>query len=323
MISLFKERSAVSVFWLILICFGLHLHSLVNPPEIVVAPSDGFIYYLVNPLKNADTYFSSLVFVLIIFLLALQLNFILNSLRMFSKPSYTPALAFIIFSALIPAFNVINAALFACILLIWILYSACKLYAAKNSKGSIYNFGLLCGLSAILYFPSAPIIVIAFIALAIIRSFHVNEWFVLFFGIITPAYFLTGYLFLTDQFNLIPAPQQLFDVIKLPLQPLLIIISLSTASLATIWGIFWVQSSGTNVLIQVRKSWSVFLVTLVLIIPVVFFMKDAFPAVILLAAIPAACYTGFAFANSRNILPVVFFWVLIGLSVYNNWFAKY
>ncbi|MEP6466280.1 MAG: hypothetical protein ABJB05_08240 [Parafilimonas sp.] len=323
MISLFKEKSPVSVFWLIIVCFGLHLHSLTDPPKIVTSPSDGFIYFLLHPFQNADVYSTSLVYVLIIFLLALQLNFMLSSLRMFPKPSYTPALAFIIFSALIPAFNVINAALLACILVIWILYSACRLYAAPNSKTSIYNFGLLCGLCVILYFPSVPLIIIAFIALAIIRPFHINEWFVLFFGMITPAYFLAGYLFLTDQFNLVPVPQQLFDVIKLPLQPLLIIISLITASLATVWGIFWVQSSATNVLIQVRKGWSVFLVSLLFITPVAFFMKDAFPAVLLLAAIPAACYTGFAFANSRNILPVVFFWVLIGLSIYNNWFAKY
>lgn len=279
MISLFKERSAVSVFWLIVICFGLHLHSLITPPQIVVAPSDGFFYYLINPFKDADTYFSSLVYVLIIFLLALQINFVLSNLRMFPKPSYTPALAFIIFSALIPAFNVINAALFACILLTWILYSACKLYAAHNSKTSIYNFGLLCGLSVILYFPLAPLIIIAFIALAIIRSFHVNEWFVLFFGLITPAYFLTGYLFLTDQFNLVPAPHELFDIIKPPLQPLLVIISLFTASIATVWGIFLVRNLGGNVLIQVRKGWSVFLVTLLLIIPVIFFIKGAFPAI--------------------------------------------
>jgi hypothetical protein len=322
-ISLFKERSAVSVFWLIILCFGLHLYSLVNPPAINVEPTDGFIYYLINPLKNADSYFASLIYVLLIFLLALQLNFILSNLRMFPKPSYTPALAFILFSALLPAFNVINAALFACIFLIWILYSACKLYAAPNVKTSVYNFGLLTGLCVILYFPSAPLILIAFIALAIIRPFHINEWFVLFFGIITPVYFLTAYLFLTDQLHLLPAPQELFAVVKLPLQPLLIIISLIVAVLATVWGIFSVQNSGKNVLIQIRKGWSVFLVLLLLITPVIFFMKDAFPAVFLLAAIPAACYTGFAFANHRNILPVIFFWVLIGLSIYNNWFAKY
>jgi hypothetical protein len=321
-VSFFRDKSAVAVFWLIIICFGLHIYSLVNPPQIITTPADGFFYYLLYPFKNADPYIAALLYVCIIFLLALQLNFVLNVLHMFSKPSYTPALAFILFSALLPAFNVITPALFACNLFIWILYQAGKLYNAPNAKTSIYNLGLLTGLCVILYFPSAPLIIIAIIALAIVRSFRLNEWFVLFFGIITPAYFLTAYLFLTDQFNLLPLPQNIFSLIILPVQPLPVIISLSVAGVATIWGIFSVQNAGSAVLIQVRKSWSVFLVSLVFIIPVVFFITGASPLALLLAAVPAASYTGFAFANSRNIFPVILFWTLVGLDIYNTWFAK-
>lgn len=255
--------------------------------------------------------------------MALQVNFILNYLRMFQKPSYTPALAFLLFSALLPAFNVINAALFATVLYTFILYSACKLYAAPNPKTSIYNFGLLTGLCIVLYYASSPLIFIALIALAIIRPFRTNEWFVLFFGIITPAYFVVAYLFLTDQLHLLPAPQQIFKLIKLPVPPLVTIITLAVAASATLMGIFSVQSSGANVLIQVRKSWSVFLMALILIIPIVFFITGAYPFVLMLAMVPAACFTGFAFANNRNILPVIFFWALMGLAIYNNWFAKY
>jgi hypothetical protein len=52
-------------------------------------------------------------------------------------------------------------------------------------------------------------------------------------------------------------------------------------------------------------------------------VKDAFPAALFLAMIPAASYTGYAFAINRNILPVIFFWLLLGLAIYNNWFANY
>jgi hypothetical protein len=322
-VSLFKERSPVSVFWLIVLCFGLHVYSLVNPPQVTAEPVEGFFYYLLNPLKNADTYLVSLAYVFIIFLTALQLNYILNSLRMFSKPSYTPALAFLLFSALLPSFNVINPALITCNFLIWILYRACKLYAAPNPKTSIYNFGLLTGLCFIFYYPSIPLVLFAIIALIIIRPFRLNEWFVLFFGIITPVYFLVTYLFLNDQLNLISLPQYVFSFMRLPVQPLFIIISLTVSALATLWGILLVQNTGVNVLIQVRKSWSVFLALLMLLIPVFFFVHGAYPAALLLVMVPAACYAGFMFSNSRNILPVVFFWLLVALAVYNNWFAKY
>ncbi len=323
MVSFFRDRSAVAVFWLITICFGLHIHSLLYTPSIITKPDDGFFYYLLQPLQNGDAYFTSMLYVLFIFLLALQLNFMLNMLRMLPKPTYTPALAFILFSALIPSLNIITPALLACNFFIWILYRACKLYAAPKAKTSIYNFGLLNGLCIILYYPSLPLVLIAILALIIMRPFRINEWFVLFFGILTPAYILGGYLFLTGNLKFIPQPQQLFDLIKLPLQSINIIVSLSTAVLIILWSIFSVQNAGGNTLIQVRKSWTVFLAALVLIIPIVFFVNDAFPAAILLALIPAASYTGYAFAIKRNILPVIFFWLLLGLAIYNNWFAKY
>ena len=242
---------------------------------------------------------------------------------MFPRPSFTPALAFVLFSALLPAFNDISSALFACNFVIWILYQACKLYAAPNAKTSIFNLGLLAGLSVVLYYPSLPLVFIVIVALAIIRPFNLNEWFVLFFGIITPAYFLIVYLFLTDKFSLLPLPKEVFDLLKLPLQPSFIITSLVVTALTIIWGLFSVKNSRGKVLIQVRKSWSVFFASLLLFIPVVFFMNGAYPSALLLVAVPAAGYTGFAFASNRNIVPVVFFWVLAGLAVYNNWFAKY
>ena len=323
MISLFKDRSALSIFWLIIICFGLHTNSLLHPPPVEIAPGDGYFYYLLQPLQNAQPYFASLLFILIIFLLALQLNFMMNALRMYPKQTHTAALAFLLFTALLPQFNVLSTALFTCNFFIWIMYSACKLYGAHNPKTSIYNFGLLCGLCILLYYPSLPLIIIALLALAIIRPFKINEWFVLFFGIITPAYFLTGYFFLTGQFNLFPQLQNVFDLIQLRVPPVFEIVTLAVATLIILWGVFSVQNSGSNVLIQVRKGWSVFFATMVLVLPVIFFIKGAYPLVLLLPVIPGSAYTGFAFANSRNILPVIFFWLLIGLAIYNNWFANY
>jgi len=77
-------------------------------------------------------------------------------------------------------------------------------------------------------------------------------------------------------------------------------------------------------LIQVRKSWTLLLIFLIFCIPGAFFIQHAWPTAILLAMVPAACYTGVMFeSTSRHILPVIFFWVLLGLSIYNNWFAKY
>jgi hypothetical protein len=73
----------------------------------------------------------------------------------------------------------------------------------------------------------------------------------------------------------------------------------------------------------VRKSWSVFLIALILLAPALFFIVGAFPMVLYLLMVPAACYTGFAFANNRTILSAIFFWLLLALDIYNLWLAKY
>lgn len=247
----------------------------------------------------------------------------LNALRMYPRQSYTASLAFLLFSALLPEFNVVSTALFACNFFIWILYSACKLYASPNPKSSIYNFGLLCGLCIVLYYASLPLILIALLALIIIRPFKLNEWFVLFFGIITPAYFLTTYLFINEKLSMLPNPADVFSLIKLPVPPVMVLVTWASAALTVLWGISSVQGSGANVLIQVRKGWTIFLVAVIGLIPVMFFITGAYPLVLMLVMIPAAAYVGFAFAGSRNILPVIFFWILIGLAIYNNWFANY
>lgn len=323
MVSFFRDKSPAAVFWLLIICFALHIPTLLTPPQIVAAPADGFFYYLLQPLKHASPYFASLLFVGMIYLLALQVNFMLNALHMLPRPAYTPALAFILFTALLPSLNVITPALFACNFFIWILYKACKLYAAPKPKTAIYNFGLLTGLCVLLYFPALPLVLIALLALGIMRAFNPNDWFVLFFGIITPAYFAGAYLFLTDQLHLLPQPEAVFALIQLPVQPVPVIISLGIVAFSAAWGILSVQNSGGNVLIQVRKSWTVFFVALLFTIPALFFIKGAFPAALLLAAVPAASYAGFAFAVKRNILPVIFFWIILGLAIYSNWFAPH
>lgn len=325
MVSFFKDKSAVSVFWLIIVCCGLHVFSLIHAPQLIINANEGFLYYLLKPFENLQPYTLSVIYVLIIFLVALQLNFAVNELHLLPKPSYTPALAFVLLSALLPAFNQISAALLSCNFMIWIFYSTCRLYNAQNAKSSIYNLGLITGISIILYYAMMPLVVIVLISFLIIRSFRPNEIFILIFGILTPFYILISYLFLKDELKLLPSSTQLFNLyfISKP-QFLLPFITLVVTALITAWAMLVVQQTGSRELIQVRKSWTLAAMFLILFIPAIFLVQQAYPAAVLVAMVPAACYIGFAFGSTtRSIIPVIFFWLFVGLSIYNNWFAKY
>ena len=325
MVSFFKDKSAVSVFWLIILCCGLHVYSLINAPRLNVSASEGFFYYLLQPFANLQPYTLSVTYVLLIFLIALQLNFVVNELNLLTKQSYTPALAFVLLSALLPVFNQVSAALLSCNFIIWIFYSACRLYNAPNAKASIYNIGLITGVSIILYYAMMPLAIIVLLSFLIIRSFRANELFILLFGIITPFYFLITCLFLKGNLKLLPLPQQLFNIyFTVKPQFSLIIITLIVVALVTAWAMIVVQQTGSRELIQVRKSWTLAGVFLIFFIPAIFLVQQAYPLAVLVAMIPAACYLGYAFGStSRSIIPTIIFWLFVGLSIYNNWFAKY
>jgi hypothetical protein len=324
-VSFFKDKSAVSVFWLIILCCGLHAYSLINAPQLNVSVNEGFFYYLLQPFANLQPYTLSVIYVLLIFLLALQLNFVVNDLNMLAKQSYTPALAFVLLSALLPAFNQVSAALLSCNFFIWIFYSACRLYNAPNAKTSIYNIGLITGIAIILYYAMMPLVIIVLLAFFIIRPFRANELFILLFGILTPFYFLITCLFLKGNLKLLPQPQQLFNInFNSKPQFSITIITLAAAAVTTIWAMFAVKQTGNRELIQVRKSWTLAGVFLIFFISAIVFVQQAYPSAILVAMIPAACYTGYAFSStSRSIIPTIIFWLFVGLCIYNNWFAKY
>jgi hypothetical protein len=325
MVSFFKDKSAVSVFWLIILCCGLHVYSLINAPQLNISVNEGFFYYLLQPFANLQPYTLSVIYVLLIFLIALQLNFVVSELNLLSKQSYTPALAFVLLSALLPAFNQVTAALLSCNFLIWIFYGVCRLYNTSKAKTSIYNIGLVTGISVILYYPMMALIIIVLLSFLIIRSFRANELFILLFGIITPFYFLITYLFLKNDLKFLPLPQRLFNFyISNKPQFSLAIITLIIAAVVMAWSMLMVRKSGNRELVQVRRSWTVAGVFLLLFIPAIFFIKLAYPSAILIAMIPAACYIGYAFGStSRSIVPTIIFWLFVGLSIYNNWFAKY
>lgn len=325
MVSFFKDKSVVSVFWLIIVCCGLHVYSLIHSPQLNISAQDGFFYYLLQPLINLHPYTLSVFYVLLIFLIALQINFVVNELHLLSKQSYTPALAFVLLSALLPAFNQVSTILVSCNFLIWIFFSVCRLYNKPNAKAAIYNLGFVTGIAIILCYAIMPLLLIVLFSFLVIRSFRVNEFFILIFGLITPFYFIISLLFLTGNLKLLPLPAQLFNLTfnLSHFQFSLPIITLIIAASITVWGIIIVQRTGSRDLIQVRRSWTVASIFLALSLPAIIVIQNAYPLAILIAFVPASFYIGYAFGNtSRSIFPTLFFWALVSLSIYNNWFAK-
>ncbi len=323
MVSFFKEKSTAAVFGLIIISALARAFFWMRPPQLVIVPGDGLIYYLLSPLSAIPVLLLPLLYQAIIIVQALRLNYAFNDVRLFPKSAFTGALAYILLTALLPAWNNITAALVINTVLIWIIYKLIKLYNTQQPKTLLFNIGLITGTTVLLYVPSFPLFIVIFFALATFRPFSLNEWLILLAGIITPFYFITGWLFLNGNLNTTLQQLQIFELqIIRPQNLALIIATFTVAATAIIAGIFLWQSNSGRMVIQVRKTWSVLFVTILCLSPVVFFIKDAWPNALLLLGVPASAFVSNVFLYpKRNLLPALLFWVLIALIIYNNWFA--
>lgn len=320
MVSFFKEKSTSAVFGLIFLCIILHAFFLNRPPVIITTKADGLLYYVLTPFSQLPSIVISILYHIIILVQALRINYVMNDTRMYQKPAFTVSLAYVMLTALMPEWNNITAALLANSMIIWLVFRLVKLYNMQQPKSLIYNIGLITGSTLLLYYPSAFVVPAVFFALGITRPFRVNEWFVLLLGIVTPVYFWTGYLFLTDQLNTISGVAALFHPHTItPANLKLTVIAFSAAGLLLIAGVVGWRTNNNRMVIQVRKMWSVLFFMFLLLLPVVFIMTNAWPVALLLACVPGAAFVSNAFLYPKRLVSVLLFWIMAAVIVYVNW----
>lgn len=319
--SLFKEQSSASIFWLIAVSLAVHSYFFIQPPQVLLPNEDEILANIMMPLTALSPMVIMFIYYLIILVQALRLNYLLNDLKMFPRPTFVTAWSYILLSALYPAWNNITPALLMNIFLIWLIYRLAKLHSSQKPKTDIYNIGLITGLMVMLYNPTVPIVLLVFWALGILRPFHLNEWFVLLMAIITPFYFLAGVVFLRDDFKNILKylPEFHWHLMNPQHEITMLITTIAIALLVLIGFIIWQNNNG-RMIIQARKNWAVLLLMFIFLIPGVFIIINAPFDCLLLCTVPAAALTANAFFYPKNLFPSILFWCLLGAVLLNTWY---
>lgn len=322
MVSLFKDRSPATIFWLIILSIIVHSHFFAADPPLYARDTEGVLSAFVNNylVQLAP---SSLIFVYhaIVILQSLRLNHLFTDHRMYSKVNYLPAMVYILLTGLFTEWSSLTPALIMNTFLIWFFAQTVRLYNSHNPKTLLFNIGLLTGVTVIMYHPSALLVPVAFFALMILRPFIITEWLVLVMGVIFPFYLLTSYLYLTDQLlsikNYIPTWQLNLPHIK---NTIIFFITIAIIVIIVLIGIFYWQQEKRRLLIQVRKNWVVLLAMLFVLLPVTFINKNAGIESLILCIVPASPLIAKGFlAPKKNTIPTLLFWGLICLAVVKNW----
>lgn len=322
MVFLFRDRSIANIFFLVILSIAVHLHFFVDAPLVVTNINDGvFSLFLRNYIAGLPGTVLFMLYHMIILLQAIRLNMVLSDLRMFQNNTFTTAMAYILLSGILLQWCSISSALTANFLVIWLFIKLSRLYNHPSPKTLLFNTGLIVGLSVICYHPTAILIVVVLIALAIVRPFRLAEWVVLLMGILLPYYFLAALLFLRDETANFPGYLPYLRL-NLPLEkwsvPLAIRLVVLTLVL-TAGLIFW-QVGIKRMVIQIRKNWGVMVGMLLILLPIPFIFLDAGIESAFMSMVPVAAFASNAFSYPRRLLlPNLLFWMSIALLAYNNW----
>jgi hypothetical protein len=292
-------------------------------PVIATHNDEDFYHWLIrwfSSFATDNSFACSFLAFALLYMQALMINYLVNEYRLMPKQSYLPAMAYLMLTSLLPAWTYLSSPLVATTFVVWIFIKLFRLYNIENARGTIFNIGLLLGISSYFYFPSACFLLCILLGMIILKPFRLNEVVLLLVGCLTPYYFMATLLFLQDKLSIasfFPHISVRVPVIKstLPLA-----VSLLLLALPFLTGGFFVQSHLHKMLIQVRKAWSILLFYLLLAFFIPFVNSNSSFSNWILLAVPFACFHASTyFYAAKKWVPNMLFFVVAGFVLYQQY----
>lgn len=315
MVGIFKANNPLNTFLIFIYGLLLKLEWFIDPRIPVIHKTDGFLFReILGKLETTGAHFPLVypaITYLLLFTQAITFNKLINDQKMMQRANYLPAMSYLLITSMFGEWNILTAPLVINTLLIWVWARMSTLYSNTNPKTTLFNIGMMIGISTFFYFPSLAFVLLIVFALIVSRPFILAEWVVSILGIITPYYFLFSYLYLTDKLAGYRLPQfevsyPKFDQNYWDLAGICLII------LGFLIGGYFVQANFRKQLVQVRKRWSLLLLYLVVAVFVPFINATHTFEYWILTAIPLAAYIGCGFLYPvKRWLPLVLHWLMV------------
>jgi len=324
--GIFRANNPLNTFLLFVYGIFLKFVWLLHPQIPIIEKSSGFLFNdIISTIKPYFDAYPSTYFVityLLLFVQAVTFNQVITSRHLMQKPNYLPAMSYLLITSFFAEWNVLSAPLIINSFLVWIWSKMSNLNNNQHPKSTLFNVGIAIGICSFFYLPSIAFAAFIILTLLITRPPKVAEWLITFIGVLTPWYFLASYLFFTNRLYS-------FRVSGLGMShpffkpAILEITGISFIGLMIIMGAFFVQSSVSKQILQVRKNWGLLFLFLIISIAIPFIDLHHSIEYWLLALIPAAAFIGCAFYYPRTRwIPMVLQWLMVGFVVYMQYFKK-
>jgi len=297
-IKFFRSGNPLTVLLLLIYTLVVKFYYLLHPSTYLADGSDGLLYNLLvkwlHGLVGPSPVFFTTLAILLILVQSLLFTKIINHHRLFAKPTYLPAMCYILFTSMLHSWNVFSPALIVNVIMLWVFSSMTSLYTRTSARDVVFNIGFALGVCGLFYFPSIIFCLLLLVSMLIMRAFRLAEWIIGILGLICPLYLMGTYLFLTNQIGLLRKIPNIG--LSLPLiTDYKVWGAMVACMLFFILGWLLLQRPLKKMLIQGRKIWATLIVYVVVAMLIPFFNPEFSPAYWVLAVLPVSMFAGNVF----------------------------
>jgi len=224
-------------------------------------------YDVLNFFIGDRTWIYHVIAMMIVFLQALYFNHLINYYRILQKPSYLPAMSYLLISSLLVEFTLLTPAVLANTFLLFALSKVLSSYKKEKALAIIFDAALLISIASLFFFPYIVFFLFIIASLVVLRPFNLREYIFAVLGLLVPYYFIGVYFFwygkLPGFWHTIQISQLSFPVAEMEHGSRVIIIAV-TMLIVILWSVFFIQSNILKMVVQVRSYMMVFILLLLI-----------------------------------------------------------
>jgi len=324
-IGIFKQKNPGNALILLVYALVLKFSLFLHPVAPVLHPEDNYLYRLIIRALDAIFGHTPIVYAILSFLIIFSQATLFNRIcsydKVLPKPNYLPGMSYILITSLLPDWGHFSAPLLVNSIMIWIYYKMIDLYNTHRPGAAIFTIGVWAGVVSLLYIPAMAFLLLVLFGLITMRPFRIREWLVGLLGFTSPYYFLFLVLYLSGHWhwkNIVP-----HIVFTLPAIP---------SSIWTTLGIFWlvlpfivggyfVQKNLSKMLIQIRKSWSLLLLWLLVALVIILINRaDSYENWVVMAVPFAGFHAAAWYYPNRKTVPLILHWLIVVYIIFIGYF---
>lgn len=208
-VQFFKSNNASAYIFIPLIAIALWVFGYIHPVEIPPIKHAMPLYELIASPFSLGWLNITIALILVI-TEAFLLNYIVNQNEILTRPSFLPAMLYIIFMSSNKAMLVLHPLIFGNFFLLLAINRLLDSYRKDKAYSQFFDAGLLIALATLFYFPYIVFFPILGAALIILRPFNWREWPISFAGALIPYVLIGTVYFLRDRLDYLLVDKMLF-----------------------------------------------------------------------------------------------------------------